>query len=76
MKHPGHYEATTNEARRPCDHCRLSHYCNETRSACAAFSVWMRGDEVTPFDDRRPTRALYLRLFPNDKGVNREGALR
>lgn len=77
MKHPEHYEAKrTSEQDRPCDHCRLAHYCHETRSACTAFAVWMRGQEVTPFDERRPTRALYLRMFPHEKGVKRESALR
>ena len=51
----------------PCEECRLSHYCRQASAACEVLNEWTKGNAIGRFMQRKPTQAIYRRMFPGER---------
>ena len=56
--------------RAPCDRCAVRSYCEQARAACTLYAAWVNQPDSKPYPapiEKRPTKALYHSLFPEEK---------
>jgi len=56
--------------RAPCDRCAVRSYCEQARAACTLYAAWVNKPDGKTYHapiEKRPSRALYHSLFPEEK---------